>query len=185
MTIGCGLRRMAMLFIRGDKDGRRFKGEEGAALLEIAIALPLMLVVVTGAISFSLAFYNLQELQNAVSTAAQGLAGARSGSIADPCAQVVSQVEAALPGWTSSNLTFTVIINNYSTSSATYGPTAGSLSCAAAGPPPVGTAPEISGDSQTITVSYAYSWFTIFTWKPYKNSTPSSALSATETVLAD
>ena len=111
MRIGSCLRRMATLFIRGDKDGRRFKGEEGAALLEIAIALPLMVLVVTGAISFSLAFYNLQELQNAVFAAAQGL-GTTAGTVADPCTQVGLQVEAALPGWTASNLTYTVTITN-------------------------------------------------------------------------
>lgn len=142
-----------------------------------------MLVIVTGAISFSLAFYNLQELENAVNTAAQGLQGARALSIADPCVQVASQVEAALPGWTASNLTFTVTINNHSASSATYGPTAGSLSCAGAYYD--GAAPEIAGDAQTITVSYSYSWFTLFTWKPFGNSRPSSALTATETVVAD
>ncbi len=161
----------------------RLSGEEGAALVEMAVIVPLMLLVLTEAVSFSLAVYNLQELENAVTTAAQGLQGARALSIANPCAQVASQVEAALPGWTASNLTFTVIINNNSTSSATYGPTAGSLSCAAAYYD--GTAPEVSGDAQTVTVSYSYSWFTVFTWKPFKNSTPSSALTASETVLAD
>jgi Flp pilus assembly protein TadG len=179
---------MAMLIIRGDKDRRRFKGEEGAALLEIAITLPLMLVVVTGAISFALAFFNLQELQNAVNTAAQGLGGTAVVE-PTPCTQVATQVEAALPGWTASNLTFTVTITNSSGTATPYtwtgnGAAEESTCDSAAGSGAPASTEAAAGEPQTVTVSYAYSWFTIFNWAPFGSSTPTSSLSATETVMA-
>ena len=184
MKIVCGLRRMAMLLVRGKKVRRRFKGEEGAALIEIAVSLPLMLLILTEAVSFSMAFYNTQQLQNAVSAAAQALA-ATAGVAANPCAQAVSQVEAALPGWTASSLTYTVVITNAAGTTTTYGPTAGSLSCAAAGSG--GTAATAEGEyqPQTLTVSYSYTWFGVFNWTPYGSSTPLGALTASETEMAD
>ena len=184
MKIGCGLCRMAMPLVRGKKVRRRFKGEEGAALVEIAVALPLMLLVLTGAVSFSLAFYNLQQLQNAVTAAGQAL-GATAGVAANPCAQVVSQVEATLPGWTAANLTYTVVITNAAGSTTTYGPTAGSLSCSAAGSGGSASTAEAAGQPQTVTVSYPYSWFTVFTWQPFGNSSPSGNLAWSYSVMAD
>jgi Flp pilus assembly protein TadG len=184
MKIGCGLRRMAMLLVRGKKVRRRCKGEDGAALVEIAIALPLMLLMLTGAVSYSMAFYNWQQLQNAVSTAAQALA-ATAGVAANPCSQAVSQVEAALPGWTASNLTYTVVITNAAGTATTYGPNAGSLSCAAAGSGGTAATAEGAGQPQTLTVSYSYTWFWVFTWTPFGSSTPSSALTASESLMAD
>ena len=184
MKIGCGLRRMAMLLVRGKKVRRRCQGEEGSSLVEVAIALPLMLLILTGAVSFSMAFYNWQQLQNAVSTAAQALAST-AGVAANPCSQAVSQVEAALPGWTASSLTFTVVITNAAGTATTYGPTAGSLSCAAAGSGGSAATAEAAGQPQTLTVSYSYNWFWVFTWKPYNSSTPTSALTASSTLMAD
>jgi Flp pilus assembly protein TadG len=184
MKIGCRLRRIAMLLVSRQKICRRFKGEEGQSLVEIAFTLPLMLLILTGTVSFSLAFYNMQQLENAVTAAGQGL-GATAGVAPDPCAQVVSQVQAALPGWTTSNLTYKVVITNAAGTATTYGPTAGSLSCAAAGSGGAVSTAEAANEPQTVTVSYSYTWFTVFTWKPFGNSSPSSALTYSYSTMAD
>ncbi len=162
----------------------RFGGEDGSALIEMAALLPFMLLVLTGAGSFTLAFYNLQQIGNAVSAAAQGL-GATAGVVDDPCAQVVSQVEASMPGTPASDLSFTVVITNAAGTATTYGPTAGSLSCKAAGSGGAASTAEAAGEPQTVTVAYSFKWFTVFTWKAFGNSSPSSALTSSETTLAD
>lgn len=187
MKIGCGLRRIAKLLVSGQRLRRRFKGEEGQSLVEMAVALPLMLLFLTGAVSFTLAFYNLQELQNAVIVAGQGL-GATAGLVANPCAQVVSQVQAALPGWTASSLIYTVVITNAAgTPQPAYNWTGGTApsGCTAAGSGGSASTAEGAGQAQTLTVSFPYSWFTIFTWQPFGNSSPSGNLAYSYSVMAD
>jgi Flp pilus assembly protein TadG len=167
----------------------RLRGEEGASLVELAIVLPLMLVVLTVAISFSLAFYNLQELENAVSLASQAL-GATAGVTATPCTQVVSQVVAALPGWTASSLTYKISITNAAGTATPYTWTgssgSGLTNCdSSAGSGGAASTAEAAGEPQTVTVSYPYSWFAVFNWAPFGHLTPSSALTASESVIAD
>jgi Flp pilus assembly protein TadG len=152
---------------------KRFRGEEGGALLEFAVALPLLMTVLTGACSFSLAFYSLQQLGNAVAGAAQ-IVAAEQGVLTDPCATAVTSVTGALPGWTASKITYTLVITDSSGDAHTYGPTAGSsFSCTG------GASEEAAGEPVALTVSYAY------TWMPILAFSPSSALTDTETSMAD
>ena len=151
----------------------RLAGEEGGALAEFAVTLPLMLTVLTGAASFCLALYSFQQLSNATSTAAQQLA-AEQGLITDPCATMVTTVTSALPNWTASKLTYTVTITDANGAAHTYGPTAGSsFSCTA------GAANMAANEPLTVQVSYQYTWF------PILDFSPSSALGATETALME
>jgi Flp pilus assembly protein TadG len=173
MKLDMGLRRQVRFMSRAVKRAMRLRGEEGGALLEFAITLPLLMTVLTGAASFSLAFYSLQQLGNAVSSASQ-LVAAEQGLITDPCAQAVTSVTGSLPGWTASKLTYTMVITDSSGSAHTYGPTAGSsFSCTA------GAALEAPNEPVTLTVSYAY------TWMPILAFSPSSPLTSTEAALAD
>jgi len=130
----------------------------------------------------------LQELQNAVSGAAQVL-GATAGTVTDPCATVVTQVQNALPNFTAANLTYTVTITSLSgttTKTTTYGPTQGSLTCQAAGDSVNGTAEEAADYPQTVTVSYAYPWLPLLSYGSNLTvKTPTSQLSATSTVMGD
>lgn len=133
MNIGRGLRKRAMLLCGLAKRALRFGGEDGGALVEFAVTLPLFMTVLTGTASFSLAFYNLQQIGNATSGSAQRLA-AVARTIADPCNEVVNQVTASLPGLDPTKITYTVVITNAAGTSTTYGPTTGSsFSCTAAG----------------------------------------------------
>ena len=153
--------------------GRRLRGEEGTALVEFAIVLPLMMTVLTGSASFCMALYSFQQLGNATSTAAQQLA-ADQGLITDPCATTVTTVTAALPNWTASKLTYTVTITNSAGTATVYGPTTGSsFTCTA------GAANMAANEPVVLTVSYAYTWFPILAFSP------SSAISSTEAALME
>ena len=182
MTIGLGLRSRARASVRRLVRAAGFQGEDGGLLIELAVTLPFLVALVTGATSFSLAFYEMQELGNAVSAAAQEL-GETAGTVADPCAQVVLQVNAALPNINTSLLTYSVTITNAAGTQTTYSGGAG-LSCKAAGAqqPPAPSTQEAANEPQTVTVSYQYPWMPFFSylqgWK-----TPSSQLTVTQTTM--
>jgi len=57
----------------------RFRGEEGTELVEFAIVVPGLMIVLTGVASFALAFYSLQQLGNATTTAVQLGCRSRTG----------------------------------------------------------------------------------------------------------
>jgi len=173
MNLGRSLQERAKSFARMAKRALRFGGEDGGALVEFAVTLPLFMTVLTGTASFSLAFYSLQQLGNATSNAAQ-LVGAEQGLLTDPCATTVTSVTASLPNWTASKLTYTEIITDSSGTTHTYGPTTGSsFSCTA------GAAELAPNEPVTVTVSYSY------TWLPLLAFSPSSPLTSSETALAD
>lgn len=173
MNTGNGLRRIGSLFCRRSKRVFGRRGEEGAALLEFAITLPLLMTVLTGTASFSLALYFLQQIGNATSTAAQ-LLGAEQGLTSDPCKTVVTSVTNSLPSLTAAKLTYTVSITDSSgTPHTTPATTGSSFSCS---PYASYMAPN---EPVTVTVSYAYSWL------PVLNFSPNSSLSSSETALAE
>lgn len=173
MKIGRGLRTPARWLANCTRRALRLRGEEGGALLEFAVTLPLFLTVITGSASFSLAFYSLQQLGNATSNAAQ-LIAAEQGLLTDPCATTVTSVTGALPGWTASKFTYTETITDSTGTAHTYGPTTGSsFSCTA------GASYLSPNEPVSIKVSYAYSWLPILAFSP------SSSLTSTQTALAD
>jgi Flp pilus assembly protein TadG len=149
------------------------RNEEGGALMEFAVTLPLLMTVLTGAASFSMAFYSLQQLGNATAGAVQAVA-AEQGLISDPCALAVSQVTSALPGWVAGNLTYTMVITDSTPTAHSYGPTTGSsFSCTP------GAANEAPNEPVVLTVSYKYSWLPVLAFSP------SSPLSSTQAAMAD
>ncbi len=151
----------------------RRTGEEGSSLMEFALVLPLMMVVLTGAASFCMALYNLQQLGSATSSAAQ-LLGAEAGLISDPCASAASSVTGSLTGWTASKLTYTLSITDSSGTAHVYGPTLGSGFSCTAGAAEMGT-----NEPVTLTVTYSYTWF------PILDYSPSSNLTSTESALME
>jgi len=164
--------------------GRKLKPEsdEGTALVELAISLPILLTLLTGAASFALAFYSLQQLSNATTTGVQ-IVAANQGLVSDPCEAAASAVEGALPNWTTTKLTFTMTWTDSGGSSHTSGPTAEasstSFSCATAGDGSTDTATAMGPSTPVVlTVSYDYPWL------PILKFTPSSALTSTEAALA-
>ena len=84
--------------------------QSGQAMVEMALVLPILLLVVTGILTFGLAFNNYVLLTEATSIGARTLAISR-GATTDPCATASSAVIAAAPLLSSANLAFTFVLN--------------------------------------------------------------------------
>ena len=91
-------------------------GREGGALVEMAIVLPLFLMVMTGIFTAGIAMNNFQVLTNAVNIGGTQLQQLRNMSAAsDPCSAVGSAVTAAAPYLTPSGtngIQLTVTLDN-------------------------------------------------------------------------
>jgi Flp pilus assembly protein TadG len=147
MTMTNSLRRIGDLF------GRR--GEEGSALVEFALTLPMLFGLIYLAASLTLGMYNLQQLGNATSATAMAV-GSDAGLFPsnDPCAYAKSTMLASLPTWTAGNFTFKLTITDASDATHAYTGTGTSFSCT--------TAPSMGPNYPvTLSVSYAYSWLGI------------------------
>jgi Flp pilus assembly protein TadG len=155
------------------------RGDEGAALLEFAITMPLLMIVLLGTVSFSLALYNLQQIGNATSSAAMSVGG-EAGLFPnnDPCAAAKSFVTGALPNMTPASLGLTLVITDTSLNTDKYTGTGASFSCT--------SAPAMEANYPvTLTVSYAYSWFGIphFATLPGFTFVPSGNLTSTQAAI--
>ncbi len=87
--------------------------EDGQAMVEMALALPILLLVLTGILTFGLAFNNYILLTEATSIGARTLAISR-GATTDPCATASAAVIAAAPLLTPANLSFSFVLNGSS-----------------------------------------------------------------------
>ena len=85
-------------------------GEDGQALIEFAVSLPILLLIVTGILTFGLALNNYVMLTNATDTGARALA-ISSGQTTDPCATAVSAIYAAAPILKPGSFTFSFVLN--------------------------------------------------------------------------
>jgi len=81
---------------------------EGSALVEMGIALPMVLLLMTGIFSFSIALYQKLQLAESVSNAGRILAVDRGDS--DPCQTATSAIYAAAPGLNKSNISLTYVL---------------------------------------------------------------------------
>ncbi|MGA3033014.1 MAG: TadE family protein [Terracidiphilus sp.] len=172
MSLGLGLRKQAARCSRAVRRMLRLRSEEGSSLVEFAVTLPLLMTVLTGTASFALAFYFFQQLGNATGNAVQYVASDVT-LITDPCATAESKITGALPTWTVSKFTFTMVITDNTGTTHTYGPTAGSsFSCTA------GATYETQNEPITLTAQYTYSWM------PILKFSPSSPLTSTQGAVA-
>jgi Flp pilus assembly protein TadG len=98
---------------------RRFFGadSEGGALVEMAISLPLLLLMMTGIFSFSIALYQKLQLSEAVGNAGRQLAVSRG--VPDPCDTATKAIYAAAPGLSPSSMTLSYTIGGTTTKSTT------------------------------------------------------------------
>ncbi|MGO9433059.1 MAG: TadE/TadG family type IV pilus assembly protein [Terracidiphilus sp.] len=97
---------------------------EGGALVEMAVTLPIVMAVMTGIFSFSIALYQKLQLAEAVSNAGHLLATDRGDN--DPCTTATNAIYAAAPGLAQSKLTLTYTLNG-------VGQGSGTTACAASG----------------------------------------------------
>ncbi len=154
--------RSSKYFARGTNPGRvlnRFLGlwrdervigrvtnnnEEGAALVEFAATLPVLLLVVTSIGVFGLAFNNYLMLTDGVAVGARLLAISR-GQTTDPCATTANAVYNAAPSLSQANLSFTLVLNGVTYSGTSC--SSGSSSTGAAGN-------LVQGQPAQVTVTY-------------------------------
>jgi Flp pilus assembly protein TadG len=81
----------------------------GGALVETAVSLPVILLLMTGIFSFSVALHQKLELAEAVSAGGRVLAVERGDT--DPCQTTTAAIYAAAPTLTRSNLTISYVLN--------------------------------------------------------------------------
>lgn len=86
------------------------RGEEGGALVEMALVLPILMLVLTGIFSFGIAMANYMQLTEAVDVGGRLLAISRNQYL-DPCAAAVTAIESAAPSLAPANMTFTFVLN--------------------------------------------------------------------------
>ena len=95
--------------------GRRLRGlftrgEEGGALIEMALTAPALMLLFTGLITFAMAYKNQIVLTQATGVAGQYLAQIRTTST-NPCSDVFSALKNAAPGLNSANISVSVTMN--------------------------------------------------------------------------
>lgn len=169
MKIRNRLRRLGIILARRVRRGSGHRGEEGAALVEFAVTLPLLMMVLTGTASFSLALYFLLQVENATNGAVISV-GNEAGFYPnnDPCAAAKSFVTTALPNLAPSKLALTLTITDTSLNTHTYNGTGSSFSCT--------SAPSMQPSYPvTLTVTYTYTWLPVLAFSPNSNLTSTQA----------
>ena len=94
-------------------NGRRFWGEHGSMLVEVAIAMPLLLLVFTGIFDFGIAYYDQLTLTQAVGTGAQYLQEIRT-STSNPCADTLTAIQNAAPTLAPGKIAIAITMNGTS-----------------------------------------------------------------------
>ena len=118
--------------------------DEASSIIELAVSLPVLLLVVTGILSFGLAINNYITLTDATNVGARQLAISR-GQTTDPCALTASAVYAAAPVLKQSNFTFSFVFNGTAYSGA---------SCSSLSTTTGAAGNLVQGGTALVTVSY-------------------------------
>jgi Flp pilus assembly protein TadG len=85
-------------------------GEGGSALVEIALAMPLLLTFITAICTFAIAFNNQLTLTSAVGAGAQNLELIRT-TTTDPCKDTLTAMEGVAPSLTPGSITLSFNLN--------------------------------------------------------------------------
>jgi Flp pilus assembly protein TadG len=97
------------------------RGERGAALVEMALIFPVLLLLGTGVTSFGFALNQYLEMTNAVTVGAEVLAVSR-GNDSQPCTNAIDAVYNAAPFLAQADFTFTITFTTNAGVSTTYTP---------------------------------------------------------------
>jgi Flp pilus assembly protein TadG len=135
-------------------------GERGGALVEMAIAVPVMMLLITAIISFGLMLSSYLVVSHAVDVGARNLAVSR-GASTNPCSDAVTVIQNAAPTLAASNLTYTFTIGSDTfTGSSTGFSGTGSTDCSQ-----LGVSDMVAGDTATVSVSFPMKLM-IYGWAP-------------------
>jgi Flp pilus assembly protein TadG len=88
---------------------RALSRNEGSSLVEMAVTLPVVLIVMTGIFAFSIALNQRLQLTEAVSAGGRVLALDRGDP--DPCTTVSNTIYAAAPSLAKANMTISFTLN--------------------------------------------------------------------------
>jgi Flp pilus assembly protein TadG len=113
----------------------------GSAIVETAVALPVILLLMTGIFSFSIALHQKLTLAEAVSNGGRVLAAERGDT--DPCKTTTTAIYAAAPTLSKSNMTISYTLNGVAVGS-------GVTTCS-------GTTNMVAGQSAEIVATYPIS----------------------------
>jgi Flp pilus assembly protein TadG len=117
----------------------RLKSQSGQALVEIALVLPLLLIIIFGVIEFSILLYDKAVITNA------SREGARHGIVAPNPRPSVGDITNAVNAYCAANLI-------------TFG---GSGSLSVTAPEAAASTIKYFGDPLTVTVTYTYTFFVL------------------------
>jgi Flp pilus assembly protein TadG len=137
--------------------------EDGQAVVEMALALPLLLLVVTGIMAFGVTLNHYIELTDGVSIAGRQVAIHR-GNTTDPCADAVAAVTKAAPNLTPAQLSYTLVLNGNSYSG---------TSCSSESTTTGAAGDLVQGADATLTVTYPCS-LGVFGWAAPRSCTLAS-----------
>jgi Flp pilus assembly protein TadG len=87
--------------------------ERGSSIVEMALCLPVLLMIVTGIATFGIALNHYIMLTNAVEIGARQLAISR-GQLADPCSTISTTIGSASPLLSSASISYTFVLNGTS-----------------------------------------------------------------------
>lgn len=96
----------------GRRRSAKNTAEEGSALVETALVLPIICLLMTGIFSFSIALYQKLELAQAVASGARFISTDRGDT--DPCASTVAKIRSAAPTLTAASINATFVLNGNS-----------------------------------------------------------------------
>jgi Flp pilus assembly protein TadG len=113
--------------------------EDGGSLVEFAVVLPMLMLVMTGMMTFALALSSYLQLIDSTRVGAQYLGISRL-TTTDPCATAVGAISSSASTLTASSLSYSFVINGVSYPKVT--------SCASA------TANMVQGAAAQVTVTY-------------------------------
>jgi Flp pilus assembly protein TadG len=99
---------------------RRSRRTEGGALVEMAVTLPLLLIIMTGIFSVSVAMYQKLLLTEAVSTGGRYLAADR-GIDVNPCTATSTAIQNAAPTLAAGSFSITYTLNGVASGSTCNG----------------------------------------------------------------
>lgn len=145
--LACGLRRVLR------------SNSEGGALVEMAVTLPLIMLMVTGMMSFGVTLNQYLVLTNAVQTGAMELA-VNAGTTSDPCATASAAIAAAAPTLSASSITTSLSFNGGSAVTAN--------SC-------TGSASSLTENSSVVVTATYPTTLNIFGWVPSSFNLSASA----------
>ena len=91
---------------------RAVQNEHGNAIVETALALPMIVLIITAIWQVGLLLTQANSLTQAATAGAQVLQSDRLSATGDPCADVFAAVKGAAPTLTSSKISLTLTLNN-------------------------------------------------------------------------